>query len=568
MKINYIILLSLSIFFSSCQDFLEETPTTQLTSEQIYNSPTTALGALNGCYSILGSYDLYAYRFYYLTETASGLFTSIRTNVSDNALASLNVATNDIHNEKVFIANYATIGIANDILYNLHLPQNHLDSLTKAKVIGEASFIRALCYFNLVRMYGRVSLVTQPVTSNADAQKPRSSIISIYKQIISDLDTSFVKMPEVGSQEPGRPHRWAAKALEAKVYLTMATCDSIKAEDKTGCWDSAYVKAKQVVYVDYQSATPTQLRSAYSLVKQKSTPTPATYFTTFSNLFGTASKNNAESIFEIQMSITQGGLKVTDATYPKGYEWMYSSYNNNQMGKMRPNKEAYDLYQAADPRRAAFFIPSTYYAWAVATGTTVPVKKVNYCYPSTELAATDFPYLNKYIDPNFSTGSSCNFVVYRYADLLLVLAEAANELGKTVEATTYVNWIQLRARDKNGDGLAIGSSEATPAYWSTTLSQDAFRTKIMYERVIELFGEGEDWFTTHRRKDFFTIIVNNHNAKLDGLTTDPAIHNAFPSRFLFYYPVDKIDRNMLFPYPSTEISNNEAIPQTDQNYGY
>lgn len=551
MKSKYIILFLLAVAFTSCENFLEENPTTQLTPEQIYNSANTADAALNGCYATLATYDYYNYRFYYVTETTSGLFATTRANVADITLGSLEVATNDNQNEKVFNAIYKSIGSANEILFYLNKPDNQLTAAVRNRIKGEASFIRALNYFNLVRMYGKASLITTPALTYEDTQMPRSSVISLYKQIISDLDSAYTWLPENGTQAVGRPHRYAPMALLAKVYLTMATTDSITTPEKATYWDSAYVKAKKVVYLD-DNVT---LRNAYTLVP------------TYANLFGAANKNNSESIFELQMSVLAGGNRLTEVLLPADINLLPKASNSSQRGKTRPNKEAYDLLNttyAGDPRKEATFVYNSF---------TTNANKAVKCYPAVTNGTatsvnngrdTEYPFLKKYVDPNFTTTSGCNFVIYRYADLLLVLAEAANELGHTAEAVDYVNMVLTRAR-------ATGTS---PANWASTLTQTELRTKIMNERLIELLGEGDDWFTTHRRKDFFKTIVDNHNAKLNGLTLPTGItitKEAYLSgRYIYFYPADeqRINRNMLLPYPLTEINNNQAIPQTDQNYGY
>jgi hypothetical protein len=553
MKIKYISLILLTSLFFSCKDFLVEAPTTELSGDQIYSSQSTTLSVLNGCYSILASYDFYNYRFYYLTESSSGLFTSVKNNPADITVTSMLIPTNDLGTEKVFYSNYRAISVANDIIYNLSKPENKLDSTFKVKVKGEASFIRALCYFNLVRLYGGVSLITKPEV-DADGIRitstPRSSASTIYNQILTDLKSSFLGLPENGLELKGRPNRYASKALMAKVYATMATCDSITSPLKASYWDSAYVKAKEVVYTD---AAGVNLRNAFTLVKP------------YAALFDVKNKNSSESIFEIQSSSLDGGIMLSQLTLPSGISLMPNAVGGTQWAKIRPNKETYDLISTTypnDPRLEASLISSY-------SKTTDPTKSTK-VYPTVGTSTdSEYPYLKKYVDPGYASSSNCNFVVYRYADLLLILAEAANELGKTAEAVKYVNMVLLRARDKNGDGIST-ASEPSPANWLPSLSQSDFRTKIMYERIIELAGEGEDWFTTHRRKDFFKLIVDNHNTKLNSISMDPDLQATFPARFIFYYPSDQLslDRNLHLPYPATEIANNEVIGQNDQNYGY
>lgn len=542
---KYITYLLMSfVLLTSCKDFLEEHPETQYSAQEIYNSAKTAQSALNGCYATLISYENYGYRFYYTTSVHSGLLSSTKSGIENSSLASMAAAINDNNVEKMYIGQYATIKVANDIIYNLNLPSNTLDAGVRNQIIGEASYIRALSYFNLVRLFGRTSLIVNPVMSYQESQTPRDSVNKIYKQIVLDLNNAWQDLPAPndanGLLKAGRPHRYAAKALLAKVYITMATSEELTASEKVGAFDSAYACAK-VVYDD----------KFYSLVPK------------YADLFDVTKKNSKESIFELQFAAITGTMRLTETTLPAAYEFVPNS-NGSNWGKVRPTLTSFDQIYG-DPRRSVTFADSIYRTNV--NGVFSSLK----CYPA--IASTTFdkrnylPFIKKYVDPTFSGASNCNLIVYRYAELLLTLAEAANELDKKDEAITYLNLVLTRARDKDGNGV-IAATEKYPLSVDATISKDDLRAKIMLEYQKELLGEGGDWFNTHRRKEVLQELIVRHNTRIVSAPLPPATTlglYAFPD---VVSTPDLLKKILLFPFPVNEITRNDAIPQDDQNFGY
>lgn len=531
------ILLSISTILllfvgTSCEDFLKEEPTTELSKEAVYSTEENALSVLNGCYSSMASYDAYGYRYFHVLTTTSGV--GVSTKANEIAMTSLQIESNDNNVENVYRSQYRTIGIANDILANV--PTSNLKDAVKKKMIGEASFIRAMSYFNLVRLFGPVSLITKPVESFNDAHFPRTAVADVYDLIIADLEAAAANLVEPGQQAVGRPHKFAAKALLAKVYLTMAGNT-----EGSEYWEKAYTAAKEVYDAKCYTLQPS-----------------------FTSVFDVANKNNKEIIFSIQFHTNQGGSSLTEMTLPSRNSLIPNATASNVWGKSRPSKDAFDLFVSTypnDPRIDATFLHTKYYK--------LDVKKDINVYPS-KVKTTgqnpddiEYPFIKKYVDPSYVTSSSCNFIYYRYADLLLVLAEAANETGRTAEAIGYVNEVLKRARDKSGNG-AIEATETSPAAWDLALGKEQVRAKIMVERQIELFGEADEWYTVRRRGfDFFKTIVDRHNAHA-------ALNVATLPKFVYRYPAtdNDIKRNLLLPFPANEIARNEAISQEEQNFGY
>jgi hypothetical protein len=151
------------------------------------------------------------------------------------------------------------------------------------------------------------------------------------------------------------------------------------------------------------------------------------------------------------------------------------------------------------------------------------------------------PHVYKYRPSTRPGPEDVNWPIYRYADVLLLYAEAQNELGHQAEAAAAVN--QLRARARNGTG---SEHRATPADIPSTLSQDAMRTAILNERRIELAFEGDRWFDQVREGfDYFkTSMLTNDSTSVEA--------NITPTK-------------MLWPIPQTQIDLNPAL---EQNPGY
>lgn len=530
-KLLYLFLLG--SLFTSCESFLEEQPTTEMDREAIYATEAGANSILNGCYATMTAYDHFGYRYYHTVTITSGLGVSVRSN--EIPMTSLQIFPNEVNIEKLYTGIYKTIGVANDILE--YLPDSKIDSTAKSTILGEASLIRAICYFNLVRLYGRVPLYITPVTSFAEAHQPRAAVEDVYNQILSDLEDAFEMLPAPSKQKAGRPQRYAAKALMSKVYVTMAGND-----ESSPYWENAYQAALQV-----------KNEGQYQLVYP------------FTKLFGAENKNTKESIFELQFSIVQGGLNLTLVTLPQGNPYTVNSTGGNQWGKTRPSKQMYDIMSSAypnDPRIDASMLHTSYY--------NIEKQKDINIYPSTRKTPgannddLEYPFIKKYIDKGFTTTSNCNFVYMRYADVLLLLAEAANETGRTTEAIETINTLLDRARDKNGDGT-FSADEVSPLAWDMSMTKEEVRAKIMRERLIELVGEADEWFTIRRRGlDALRTVITDHN-------NHPAIKDKPQlAKYVYRFPDDEqsVLRNLLLPFPLSEITTNESISQDDQNYGY
>jgi hypothetical protein len=295
---------------------------------------------------------------------------------------------------KIIQGNYLGIGRCNVIL--TRLPKANIsDAKATDEIIGQASFLRAYYYFNLVRMFGDVPLILEEITSteNAFFSNKRKPAADIYISIINDLNLAITNLPEV-FEEKGRATKGAARILLADVYLS------------THKYDLAIQQLRPL------------LTSNYHLVQN------------YADNFDVKKKNGPESIFEIQFMEGPNGLgsDFTDLFAPwdspdglvTGFEINHDTGN----GWNIPTQDLLDAYEDGDLRRAVS-IDENYESEN--TGKIVSyIKKYNSVHAVREITGNNFP-------------------VYRYSNALLMLAECLNEIGTSGEAIQYLNQVRKRA---------------------------------------------------------------------------------------------------------------------------
>ncbi len=501
---KFLLLVAILTFAVSCK-LEEDSP--YLQQEDILASTGGAREALNGVLSAMAEFNYYGADFHHLTDFTSGFFVSGKPSDTTN-IAKLNPLPDQNYVTNVWQQSYIAIERANIIIDGIN--ENDPDPEMK-NILGTAYFLRGLLYFNLVRLYGGVPLRTEPANPD-NINLPRANVNDVYNQIISDGEKAKSLMFDQGSQPAGYPSKLAANMLLAKVYMQLAGNDN-----NSSYWQNAYDEAIAIY-------------GQYTLVPN------------YADLFmdPSTADNSSESIFEIQYNVEHSS-KLFKLFTPS------NAFAGKAWQRIRPNPETIDDHMNKypdDPRIEMTFI-SKYQKY----GSNNFVK----VYPSVPRNnfRKGFPFLYKYFvkDPNQTmTDSNLNFIVFRYADLLLMLAEIENELHGPANAYQYVNEVLARARN------SANPPATEPADWSG-LTQDEFREAIMKEYQFELLGEGHDWFNNHRRgyQWFKTHIIQHHNQICN-------------KGFDLKYPDNS--KVMLIPIPSKEISANESLSNDDQNPGY
>ena len=514
--LNRILPILFLVLATSCSGLLEESPETFYSEATIFSTEEGVETAINGLYDAFGSVDYYGTAWHAMVLPVSGKFFS--SQIANRDATGLNTTPSNTWVGRVWAQAYKTINRANIVIQNLENTTLELENRERA--LGDAYLLRAVAYFDLVRLFGGVPLRILP-TELEDIHLSRSTKATIYDQVIADFELAKRNLPEAGDQILGRPSRLAANVYLAKVYMTLAGEDG----GDPSFWSKAYEEA--IVVFNSQ---------AYQL-----TPT-------FAELFVLENENTVESIFEIQYGHT-GGVRNADLVrFYTPSKSTFAPSNAPTFGRIRPNKETYDDHlnqYPDDPRIGATFIAGQY---DKATG---GVQKI---YPEKNNGNQGFAVISKWFDSSYNgTTTARNYILLRYADVLLMLAEIENELNGPDNAYQYVNQVLARARDIDGDGVG---DAVEPADWDA-MSKDEFRTRIMRERRYELLSEGQEWFDTRRRgyNYFIAEVVEPHNA-----------HPAFDPTTDFIYP--SVEKNMLLPIPLTEISGNQMVSVEDQNPGY
>ena len=502
-KFKITTLLALIVFGCS----LEENPPF-LSNENVYSTPGSAKSALTGLYESLVSYNYYGNDFVFLTNLSSGYFITRRGGnnkgtVDNVTLASLKANANTLQSTNAWRAMYVSIARANDAIASAPRYETPVsnDELVLNDVVGQAYFFRAFNYFNLVRLYGEVPLRTNPATSTT-TNLAKSSVKAIYQQIIEDCKSAQGLLN--GSVGNGTIKPYAASMLLAKVYMTLATAPASHTESGLNYWQLAYDEAIKVY-------------GKYTLVSS------------YADLFDKEKGNNtSESIFEIQSNLTVSldhGRAFTANRFLKGL---------NTFGWLKANPEVYDshaLRYPGDPRIGVTYLSTYVYQ---DNGSTARYYPINPNRPNFELA---FPYLYKLgsNDQSDTTLESIkNFKIYRYADLLLMLAEISNEL-QNGQQIGYVTEVLNRV------GLTPHSGY--------TGSQEAFRNSIMKEYQYELLGETHEWFNNRRRgyQYFLDNVIMPHNTATTFKDVIDVTH--------------EVDESMVMqiPIPQDEINTNQEL---------
>jgi hypothetical protein len=521
---------------AGCKD-LTEVPYSFVSPENLYTSSDGALAALSGAYAAfqarvpdlgVSDVDYYGRQYWMLVEYPTEVVT-LRLGATNERTEPDIFRVRPSHNyiSGIWRAAFHAVNRANSVIDNVPGIQN-MDPALRDRVVAEAKFLRAYHYFNLVRLFGGVPLSLTETRSLDDIQKPRATQAEVYQAVIQDLTDAAAVLPaSYTGNNRGRATRGAAKALLAKVYLQYGAIG--------GGGPQAYAQAE---------AWARQVRAdgGYTLLPS------------YASVFDQNNENNAEVIFDIQNTRTPGsGGYMCDQFAPRPApsqtDFPYCDSQNPSFG---PEWPFFYSYNPTDTRKAATWLLS----YTKKSGATVT-------WDSTGAAVTAYgqfaPSPNKYMDktPGAQDGAEePNFILIRYADVLLSLAEAINEnTGPNGEAYGLVNQVRARA---NVPPLTPG------------LGKQAFRDSLFVERRFEFAMEGHGMFDSQRNWSWAKFRIAQYS-------TDPA--RAFWNRprppgcgscLARDSSVPKVlltldDHFLFYPIPQSAIDVN---PKLTQNPGY
>ena len=396
-KIFILPALFILVIFTSCTKELELAPH-QIYYDNFYQTEEDALSAVNGVYDVLGSVNQYPNTLWLIQDISSD-DCNARPTLNDPNLhqfTTYDIQPSNIYLSGIWQSSYRGISRANVVLEKV--PAIKMDSATRERIVGEAKFLRGLFYFNLVRLFGEVPVIIAPVSSSLTDEEiylSKSPVTDVYAQIINDLNMATDRLPlkYPNANDRGRATKGAAWGLLSKVYLT------------TNDWANTSIYASKVIE-----------SKQYSL--------HANYISNFKE----ANKNGKESVFEVQFyskstaensQMVISGLPSIQGLFPAGTETML------------PTTDLVNSFETGDYRKGVTFFSSYWYY-------------------------TFEPHIWKYWDqdaykPAATTQSGANFFVMRFSEILLIYAEALNEInsGPNADAYTAINVVRARARNGN-----------------------------------------------------------------------------------------------------------------------
>jgi hypothetical protein len=481
-SLKIMVMLFTGSLLSSCSDkFLDLQPISSATTETFYRNADDIKNAVTGAYAALQSGGI---------STNNYVFGEVR---SDNTVPVPSGSVTDqdefdrfyIRTTNPFIAGrwndgYRAIARCNTILDRID--PIILDENLKNRYIAETKFIRALVYFELVRVFGDVPLILNEIKDPDEGYAfGRTPAADVYAQIEKDLTEAEAVLPvSYTGGDIGRATKGAAKALLGKVYLTQKK------------YAPAAAKLKEVTDLSIYSILPV-----------------------YADVFRVSNENHPETVFDIQFRA--GGVG-------EGNPWpnAFAPENSGNVvipfgggGNNQPTADLIAAYSAQDLRKNV----SLATAYTNAGGQTIP-----------------YNFVKKYYDVPATNGDNGNNIpVIRYADVLLMYAEALNEIGyqPAGEAFTFLNQIRNRA------GLSSLTAAEIP-------DQQAFRLAMEQERRLEFAFEGHRWFDLVRTGRAIEVM----NSKKDQIK--------------LVRPLTEND--LLFPIPQSQIDINKEKVQ--QNPGY
>ena len=484
-KLIYVLLAFVTIVtLPSCEKFLSVDPPYAQDAENFFQTPEDFERALTGAYDLLQS----SFISLWIGEIASDNAIAGGESVNDSkGLHDIDNMTHggvNVELRNVFRWNYTGITRVNYILEN----QDNIDFPGKAHILAEAKFLRAYYYFELVKFFGDVPLIIDKRIGIEEARSiPRSPKAEVYAQIEADLIAAAAVLNATPAQK-GRATKGAAKSLLGKVYL----------------YQNKFTEAAAILEEVIESGQ-------YSLYQD------------YSQLFSVAAEGNPETIFDVEYSGLEGGsygcLICLEGNAAVGFQGIrqYSGpvYGDGNSYNL-PTPELYAAFASIDPRRAATVLDIEAFIAAQPNPASIT-------YAIGAGGHTGY-YNNKYIKrqgeiglPDNDLTSRVNYRVLRYADVLLMAAEANYQIGNASRATQLVNQIRQRA---GIPGASVNAIE-----------------KVYLERRLELSGEG------HR---FFDLVRTGQAAQ--------------------YIPGFVVGKHELFPIPQVEIDL--AGGNWTQNAGY
>jgi hypothetical protein len=524
-----LICTGLLVASTSCESFLEEKPRKEMSTEQNFSSAAHAHNAVNGLYR-KGVPMFYADGGVYMPQRAthggfiSGFFDNEYKGqeVICDYSQKLSITSGNISGQLdgVWDEAYGAISRANSAI--LYIPTTpDLTDAEKNRLVGEAKFFRAFNYFYLVRYFGDVPLILEPFESLDGMYVARTATAEVYAQIVKDLTEAIPALPaEAFCNNAHRIGRYTAETVLAHVYLQMSGYPL-----QANSYAAAASAARSVIG-----------SGKHSLIPNGETPETSAY-----NIIRTVD-DNPEYIYNIEfvtgISTNNGRLQTSMPNISSTWGVYKYSITNNAY---RPVKEYMNVYDKDKDLRAQqdqFFSYSITYEKGGET--------ITYEIPADKSPA---PHLWYEENAALNTGNcDKDFTVYRYAEVLLIAAEAiAQSEGVTAEAVKYLADVRARAYHTTPRAEIEASLSG--------LSKEAFTQEVWKERMRELVFEFRTWDDIQRTR-LYPVTSDSKPGEATFVNLIGAV-NPWGQTFK--------DTYLLWPISANELQRN---PSLIQNPGY
>lgn len=478
-------------FSMSCNDQLDLKPISQETADNAYSTASQIEAALTGCYESFQSSQYYAWDHIIFQDVRSDNNYAGGDNTEIYEFDNIDINTTNSRVMSAWSSIYNAISKANLVMEKAPLVAEGLSDERRQQIIGEALFLRAYHYYTLVKYFGGVPLYTQFISSTdpAETRKPRNTVDEVYAQIINDLNEAVSYLPDTygtdASVNKARATKGAANALLTKVYAQKPNPD----------YDAVLEHANAVI----------------------NSPAGYVLLDSYDQLFDGNHYNNDESIMEVQY------LGGNEGNWAPQLQLPPSLSGDSWRKFITPSQDLVAAFNAeGDNIRKNASILFENVSWVDEYWGNTPNSSVPFAYKwrnAGSWASTDDEY------------------IFRLADIMLLKAEALNELGQIDQAAQVVNVIRGR----------VSLPELTAA---DKASQATMRTAILKERRLELSMESNRWDDLIRYG--VAIETMNNVMDIDLRTNQPVNYNIN-------------ENSLLLPIPQNEINRN---PNLEQNPGY
>jgi hypothetical protein len=464
-RLRSLAVLALVAAAAGCNNDLNLTNPNQPSTATFWKTSTDAVSGVNATYRALEENGTYGRWLAFAYDIRSDIGFSPSPWPELNNFNKFSLAGDFEVNRELWQHHYQTINRANQVI--AYVPGIQMDAGMQSRVIGEAKFIRALMYFNLTNLFGNVPIITEPSTPTD--QPATAAPDQIYAQIGKDLTEAIAVLPaSYGGTDVGRATKGAAQALLGKALLQQRK------------WAEASAALQPVI-----------ASGRYQLIAN------------YADNFTAPGNNNAESVFEVQFgtraTLANGvrGLNIARMVGPCGPSycdgrptpWYFQQFLKEPTvsGTVDPRADA-TLWYYKGPGTQVYNVDWTSKDRYGTDTTVVWFKKYGEYYLGLK-------------DQDWDAG--INYRVIRYADVLLMQAEALNEQGQTAAAMPLLNQVRARANLAPASGF----------------TQTQMRDRILNERLLEFGLEGQRWLDLRRQNLFSDLTaLRSHDSEFNFFT--------------------------------------------------